>query len=527
MKHKILTMDDLYNFCRKTNFSSFCSSDSGYELVVHTFGKTSVFDASSDGKLPVHFQACHTGENLNKSSISDDNMKKALPSLSLRPILANIIETEDGYDFNSHDMTFNDDGSVDYIEKPVGVIKEESNAKLVYDENKNKKYVEVDGIIYEEYSRAAEILKKRGQCDVSVEICIKEMKFNTDTKVLDILDFYFNGITLLGKHVKPGMDGSNVKIEDFSESRNSIVYKCKVKQGYQIDDACNAKEDNLCESNEILNRQSVQMEGGFGEMKLEDLLKKYNVKAEDIKFDYQSLSDEELEQKFESEFGSKDESDDGENPQDENPEKTLFTIEFGSLKFSKEISMNDIVSKMYKLVNDTYGEADDTFYDVTVYDSDVLMVGYYTGKSYKQSYVIDGDECSLRGDRVEVFCHYLTKEEEDYLDGIKNEYPILKKYREDSEKQKDDEEKKSVFADTRFSIIESQDEYKQLFDNRDKYSKDELLKELKVLYAEYKLKNEDKESESNDAKKHNNGNHVKVMLQKPDKKKPYGSLFKD
>lgn len=67
----------------------------------------------------------HSGENRNKSSVTDEALVKASKQLAYKPILANFMEYTDENtgevlkDFTSHDMELTDDG-VNYIEKQVG-----------------------------------------------------------------------------------------------------------------------------------------------------------------------------------------------------------------------------------------------------------------------------------------------------------------------------------------------------------------------------------------------------------------------
>ena len=67
MKKKYLTIDDLYNFFNEQNKDfvfSVKDKDTQYIVVANA---TITFDENSDGDLlPVHLQACHTGENVNK-----------------------------------------------------------------------------------------------------------------------------------------------------------------------------------------------------------------------------------------------------------------------------------------------------------------------------------------------------------------------------------------------------------------------------------------------------------------------------
>lgn len=177
---KIKTLDDLYEFYTSQNKSfTFNSKESESVIIVQIPEKVTFaeeYDASYN-LLPVHLMSCHLFENRNKSFISEKTMKQAIPSFKNRPILGYIqkIEDENGdyhYDFAGHEMEIDEDGNVEYTETVVGVVPESCNPKLVYHDDIGKTYLEVDGFIYEDYTHAAEILRDKGQCDVSVEIAV-------------------------------------------------------------------------------------------------------------------------------------------------------------------------------------------------------------------------------------------------------------------------------------------------------------------------------------------------------------------
>ena len=186
--------------------------------------------------LPVHLMSCHLLENRNRSSISRTAMKEAIPSFRNRPILGYIQKIDDGdgnyhYDFAGHEMEFDEDGNIEYKEKVVGVIPESCNPKIVHNDEHDKDYLEVDGLIYEDYTHAAEILRDKGQCDVSIEIAVDSLSFDAKTKIMNIDQFHFLGVTILGvttddthQKIEPGMEGSNITISDFSAENNSFVF---------------------------------------------------------------------------------------------------------------------------------------------------------------------------------------------------------------------------------------------------------------------------------------------------------------
>ena len=192
--HKMFTLDDLYDFYNNQNTSCVFNSKESKSTIVVQIPEVMSFSDDYDptyNLLPVHLMSCHLLENKNRSSISRKAMNEAIPSFRNRPILGYIQKIDDGdgkyhYDFAGHEMEFDEEGNIEYKEKVVGVIPETCNPKIVYNEEHDKDYLEVDGLIYEDYTHAAEILRNKGQCDVSIEIAVDQLSFNAKTKIMNI-----------------------------------------------------------------------------------------------------------------------------------------------------------------------------------------------------------------------------------------------------------------------------------------------------------------------------------------------------
>lgn len=194
-------------------------------------------------------------------------MESALPSFSNRPILAYIHKVvtdenpEGQWEFYAHNMHKDENGELVYDEYPIGIIPESCNAQLVYDKEKNKTYCEVDGYIFEEYSKASEILEREGECFVSVELSIRELAYDAKSKCLNIEDFWFSGVTILGKTpegkiVNPGMKDSNIKLADFSAENNSLFenYESKISE---LQERLNTLESFCDEIKEKLRKEEL------------------------------------------------------------------------------------------------------------------------------------------------------------------------------------------------------------------------------------------------------------------------------
>lgn len=556
----ILTIDNLLEFCQKNNLLSYdASQNNDTVLVVHVPGKfensiSSKFSRETpEGLLPVTLQSCHIGLNRNGSFISEETMKAALPTFQNRPILGHIVQKDDGsYDFSSHDMELVDDPwnegqkRVHYIEQSIGIIPESCNAHLEYDKEKDKTYVVVDGYIYEDYGNgAAEILAEKQSTKVSVELGVKKFSYNAEEKYLEIEDFTFLGVTALGEDVGEGMLGSNMKVNSFSTVHNGE-------------------------------------KGGDRQMTLDELLVKYNTKLEDLTFEIDGLNEEQLAEAFEKQFaegeGSEtdesgeasddtsegeaetgeleepdedeeteeggeeetapptelEEPEDGEedeeekraasNDDDSSLRKRQYTITIGETIYNFATSLDEIIYSLETLVNSTYSEADNTYYAVKVYDKYLVMVDCWTGKAYKQSYKLRNGSYSLTGDRVEVYSRYLTKEEEQALDDMRNNYATMESKLNHYIQEEEKALKQELLASDDYKLIKNNEDFISLQNRVEEYSLEALKSECDKLLLDFVKSGS---TFSIDNPQTGKQSKINIGAKKEKSYSPYGTLFND
>lgn len=565
-KKRLLYIEDLYDFYsnkykRSTKFSA---EKTGEPLVVQVHGRINFdeSDKNKDGLLPVHLQSCHTDLNVNGSNIESSVMEAALPSFSNRPILGYIhkVTTDENpegqWEFYSHNMHEDENGDVVYDEYPIGIIPESCNAQLVYDEEKKKTYCEVDGYIFEEYSKAAEILQREEECSVSVELSIRELSYDAKQKFLNIEDFWFSGVTILGKtpqgnEVKPGMTGSNIKLADFSSKNNSLFedYESKMVELQarieNLETACFNKEQNS-------SVRTLSKEGGNKESmtKFEELLAKYNKTVEDVTFDYSELSDEELEAKFAEVFGE-DNNTDGDNsgdntanePSNDNEGDGENTTEpegttdgdnegegqnFENITKTFEISHDDIRYALYNLLS-SYEDADNEWYYITgVYDSYFVYESWDGGKIYGQKYTKDNDNVSFDGERYNLHKEYLTDSEYTEIQDMRSNYSSVIEELNTYKSAEVFADKMTVFDDEAYSEYLNTDEFKALMseDSVNKYSKEELSEKADATLGKLVKKNKTFSfAGKTPQKKHVSRVAFNAEKETEDTYKPYGDLF--
>lgn len=516
MKKKILTLNDLYCFFDQKNQTTvFNAKESGFNIAVQVPARFELEDDDEDdGFLRTKFKVNHLYENRNKSYISEEAQLEALPSLHYRPVLAAITTLSDGTtDFTSHAMEFDEEGNVIYIEQPIGVFVNPENYHLEYDESHDKTYVIADAVIYNDYcAPACEIIKRKRGTKVSCELSISELSFDVKDKVLHLDKFRYNGVTCLGtdpvteKPVEEGMEGARLDISDFSEDKNSLFTNTEEKLLKVIQ----SLQDTLAKF-EI----KEPTKGGDQTLKLNELLEKYSKTVEDLDFDYESLSDEELEAKFAELFENEPEIlPEPETPADFNKKKYIQK-ENGNTEVAFEISHEDVRGALYSLLS-TWEENDDEWYYINAtYDDYFVYSNWDESKIFRHGYMKDGDSVSLADERTELFKEYLTLSEKTELENLRSNYAALQAKVNDYESK----DKAAVLDAEIYGELKDREDFKELINNQANYSVEEVQTKADAILGKY-------------VKEKGTFNYQQkpsaIGFTEPKKaKKPYGSLFKD
>ena len=578
MSKRIMTVDELYAFCIKNKFSKFDSKDFGTELVVEmpaNFAKSDDnTDKMTEGLTPFISRAFHDHINLNKSEIKEQDFKDNLPSSNLRPILAHIVKDEKTgeLDFGSHDshvekvIEIDEDGKeftvekVVYDEQPIGVI-DGSKTSIEYDEEAKVNRAILHGYLYNEYCQdAIDILNRRGTVDCSVELVIRQMSMDGKTKSLVLNDFYVAGLTLLSAKTKPGMAGSNFKIEDFSlesktfdfekqliemqaklnelEARFNINNSMKGgKATVEIKDNKNFEE--VTETEKVTETEETTDEVTVSEEESEKTVDKTSEENSVEEKETDEVTTEEVEESADEDTEVKEDNACGgggsgskkkkKNSSEESQTNTTvecsYTVNGESKKFA--VSLQEKIYAIQDLVNVTYAEADNTYYGVSVYEDYVVMCDYWSGRYFKQSYTSENDNYSLVGDRIEVFAEFVTADEQSKLDDMRSNYSSIVEELNTYKSAEVYADKMTVFDDDAYADYLETDEFKTLMSDEsvNQYSKEELAEKADATLGKLVKKNKTFSYSENSEKKSNKVNfNLKPDVQK--KSKAYGTLFK-
>lgn len=522
MKKRLLTLEDLYNYYSSTSESSHFSAKENDETIVVQVDGNIRFEKdndATDGLTPVILQSCHTLKNLNGSNISEESMQAALPSFSNRPILGYIHEVNGQLEFYNHTMHQNDDGEIVYDEVPIGIIPESCNAHLEYDKDKKHNYVVVNGYIFDDYSKASEILERETECSVSVELSIRELSYNAKEKYLDIEDFFFSGVTILGKNpdgseVKPGMEGSNIKLADFSRENNSIInYSEEVNNKlietldtlnntlskFNINTAKIAEENTKEGGNQVDNKNEVfeevteTMEETVEEV-TEESTEEVTV-TEEMSEESTEETPEVVEEEIEDIVESETEEVEVAEETSEEVEVEMEVTEVFNERYQKifEISHEDIRYALYNLLA-PFEEADNEWYFITgVYDSYFAYENWNGGTIYGQNYTKDNDNVAFDGERYKLHKELLTDSEYAELQSMRSNYASISEELSKYQTAQLHTQREAILYNEKYSVLSEKDEegkykneaYAKLVSEMDNYSLTDLEKELKSVFADY------------------------------------------
>ena len=557
IKKKILTEDDLLQFCQEQKFAKFSSKDTGYQLALKvptTFEVDDTVDENHRGMMRLKFRIFHTGLNRNKSYVSKDAAEKAMNTIADRPVLAAIHQLDDGsWDFEGHEMEVVKDEKgneeLRYIESQVGSFSSEP-AFWEHDDNLDKDYV--CAYISEEYTKACEIIRAKQGSKNSCELFIDELSYNAKEKYLELNDFYVNASTLLGSHddgteIQEGMEGSRADIADFSVNNNSVKFD-KNEKLIELLENLNKTLSNFNKEQTPVQTQSK--EGGTNNKmtKFEELLAKYGKTAEDVTFDYTEMSDEELEAKFAEMFD--DDNSDGDNLDNGESGEPSNDGEGDGEGASdpdgdegKNISKNELFNKLFEISFDeiryalnnlcsVYRNDSEWCYVSQVYENYFIMEDWDSDKYYKQSYEKDGDNISLSGERIEMFAMLLTESEKLAIEDMRSNYAVLKEFKETVEKNELHAQKEAIINADNYSVLTEKDsegnyvnaDFAELVKTMDNYSVEDFETKVKVMHSDYMSAHAN--FSSVDTKK--NTNSVKILTNMNKKSKPkknYGNLF--
>ena len=528
MKKKILTLDDLYNFCVKSNYTKFSSEDTGYQISVQVPATFSLENENNESEYEDDtlmygiVKMFHIGKNLNHSCVTEESAKKAMKTIPYKPILASFCEYTDENgnlikDFTEHDAIIYEDDTIQYIERQVGCFTADE-PWIEHDDELGVDFVYARCAIPRYYTDACEILERKNGTKVSVEFIINDMSYSNKDECLYLNDVIVQGETLLGinpntkKEYKEGMAGSRLDIEkytlkDFSTENNSCFNgkedeetvekftelsedeKCKEKDKCKEEETC--KEEDKCKDEEKCKEED--------KCKEKDAIE--DVSDDDMEDKKEDMEDEMPEDDTEEPDDMNDDMDDDLKEDDKCKEKDVKESDVCKKekekcgedkkecdKYTKtfKLSFDDIKTSLYKLLEKYEEIANDCYFITDVYDDYFVYQSWCDGEMKGQKYSKnENDEVSFEGDPYKLYVEYLTEKEKEEIDNMRKTYASISEELSKYKAKEDYEDKMTVFEDESYKGMLDTAEFKALMsqDSIEKYSKEELKDKADIAFA--------------------------------------------
>ena len=465
-----------------------------------TYDLAEEFD--SERFIKMRLRVCHDGTNPNGSHFEVTDMEATEHTIKNIPILANVIyDDEDQPQFGGHDMVIEKhkvkDGEYKtiYKEVPIGVIPETNNYEITEYDGRN--YVFVDAYIWRGYANYAEdIIERDKDVKLSMEISVNEFTYNANSKVYNITDYKYTGITFLNKDFGTGMKKALATTGMFSETDPT-------EQMLMI----------MQELNNVLatfNKKNTE-EGGT----TMDTINDVTVPAEDVTPTITNTEESEI--------------------QIDNPDVTNITDAETNVDTEEpteyirtyKISHDDIRCGLYALLGSKELEDGDCYYIEAVYDEYFDYSSYCENKLMRQKYSLTDNNVTFIEEPFQVYREVLTSDEKAALETMRNNYSVMETELSELREYKLTAEK-NILNTQRNEIIEKwseqlkdNEQFVALKENIENYSVEELDTKCKCIYADSKaVFNFSAKSSKDDSIV-----RLAVNYELPEAKDPYGGLF--
>lgn len=490
--------------------------------------KKSYFSVSTKNfeKVNSEFTKCSISimgydEIANGTKFSKENILKACPTLNYVPVIGYWNEKDE--DFSDHGIEYiiTDNGIEENIKTtPFGVVIKDSSRfePIIMDNGEETEYLFADCYLWNRNEKAINKVKE-GKCNQSMEISIND--YTERNNYIDITDFEFSALCILGENVAPAFNNARIKQvgkyskDDFKAIYSEMISKFEeVMKGGNIVGVCSkcGKEENeelrfeeidgelLCP--ECINAQFEDDGSDNGEDSSDAEENAEESVEENVDNNEELLADEVQQEENQDGEDEKVADDD----KDTTKAKKKMSLDNENMIVKYELSFDDISYKIYEIL---YNANPDCYYylvnvydDKFIYQREYYNEAGYVAQTFKQQYSkVEGqDEISFVGDPIEVFSEYLTADEVKRLSEMRAGYEKVSndlkelevKYNNTIAELEDLRAYKQNIIDTEhkeevdlmlqgYSVLANLEGYNEIVE--DKYNKDinEMEKNLKVL----------------------------------------------
>ena len=190
----------------------------------------------------------------NRCNFSKDSVLKGLPTLKNIPIVTYYSEKGN---LGDHEMLKDVDGKPIFKTYGIGTIPESAEQWIeeVEEDGEIKQYLCSDVLLWKRQKREYEFIQRHKNLSVSMEVQITDSEYD-ENKILNINDFYFTAVTVLGIGVTPAFDSATLT---FTKDDSDVQDMIKDLNEFE-DGGDNMKKDKLFQEGEGQTTDSTPTE---------------------------------------------------------------------------------------------------------------------------------------------------------------------------------------------------------------------------------------------------------------------------
>lgn len=422
----------------------------------------------------------YTGRNRNGTDITKESFESAVASLINKPIVGHFLPEEDDFGEHEFQTITNESGESEIVPVtvPFGLVPESAKqywATITEDNGAEHEYFMTEALLWKRQYGYKVFQRKK--CHQSMEIDVLDYQFDTEGYAV-VTSFAYDALCVLGDNVEPCFESASIQLYSDNESQTFSTQCKQMLEEFKLYTQEVLENINGEEENRTMNEDNAQVKDPIDGVVSDDTAAA-PIPAEGTENPADNKNESGV-----TPVGADEGSGEAEpTAQNEGAENTLFTRAF-------TLSHDDVRCKLYNAMGTEWRG-----YIVDVWDNYFVCEEYndYGGKKRRCSYTKNADDTVTIGESVEVFAEYVTQEEKDALDFLRNDYPVikeelmtLKQFKADTEAKQATAEKNALLDKWSAQFTPDSASFNTVKENVDSYSISELETALKVAYADTK-----------------------------------------
>ena len=264
----------------------------------------------------------------NRCNFSKDSVLKGLPTLKNVPIVTQY--NDETGNLKGHE--FDKNGNA--LTYAIGTIPESAEQWIeeVEENGETKQYLCSDVLLWKRQKKEFEFIQTHKELSVSMEVMITDSEFDKESNILNIDDFYFTAVTVLGIGITPAFGEANITFSQQDEQYQQMMFELN-----NFENGGNTMppvQSNQFEEQQPVEPQTTEPEQPQEEKTVEPKQEKQPEKEPEV--DYKSLLE-------------KEQVESGRTIRELTQERDVLTQQLEQLKQDQQKQMKDVMKELEDL----------------------------------------------------------------------------------------------------------------------------------------------------------------------------------